>query len=54
MSALHKIIMSSLVLLCLVACSEDESSEEVLFRLDENGVVFSKYASITISPFSFS
>lgn len=41
MSALHKIIMSSLVLLCLVACSEDESSEEVLFRLDENGVVFS-------------
>ena len=41
MSALHKIITLSLVLLCLVACSDDESSGEVVRRIDSEGNTFS-------------
>ena len=34
MSALHKIITLSLVLLCLVACSNGENGEEIVGRID--------------------
>ena len=44
MSVLHKIITLSLVLLCLVACSDDESSGDIVRRIDEDGNTFSPAA----------
>lgn len=42
MSFLYKIILVSFVLLCLVACSNDDgSSADIIRRFDENGKVFS-------------
>lgn len=44
MSVLHKIIALSLVLLCLVACSNGENGEEIVGRIDSDGYAFSPSA----------
>ena len=41
MSYLRKIVALTFVLLWIVACSDGESGEDVVVRLDENGVAFS-------------
>ena len=42
MSSLRKIVALFLVMLCLAACSDDDSSSgEVVLRIDENGEEFS-------------
>ena len=43
-SVLHKIIALSLVLLCLVACSNGENGEEIVGRIDSDGYAFSPSA----------